>query len=52
MESYCNRNGFVIHAVRFVYDGETLNDNDSPDTLKMEDNEEIDAITEQLGGGY
>lgn len=37
--------------MRFIFEGEALNENDTPEQLKMGETEEIDAVTEQLGGG-
>lgn len=54
METYCSRNGYPKDSVRFIYDGETVKDTDSPESLQIEDNvAEIDAMIEQHGGkGY
>ena len=50
MDAYCNRNGYPITSVRFIYEGESIKDTDTPESLKMEDNDEIDAMIEQHGG--
>ena len=50
MDAYCNRNGYPITSVRFIYEGESIKDSDTPESLKMEDNDEIDAMIEQHGG--
>ena len=50
MDAYCNRNGYPITSVRFIYEGESIKDTDTPESLKMEDNDEIDARIEQHGG--
>ena len=38
-------------TVRFLYDGSRLAGWQTPDDLKMEDDDEIDFFTELLGGG-
>ena len=52
MDAYCNRNGYPITSVRFIYEGESIKDSDTPESLKMEDNDEIDAMIEQHGGCF
>lgn len=50
METYCNRNGFPKDSVRFVFEGNTIKDNDTPESLKMNEGDEVDALIEQHGG--
>lgn len=50
MDAYCSRNGYPLSSVRFVYEGETIKETDTPELLDMEDNDEIDALVEQRGG--
>ena len=52
MDTYCNRNGYPSSSVRFLYEGETIKETDTPETLRMNDNDEIDAMIEQHGGGF
>ncbi len=35
---------------RFIFDGERIRDSDTPDTLNMEEGDEIDYMVEQTGG--
>ena len=35
---------------RFIFDGERLKDEDTPEKLEMENGDEIDAMVEQTGG--
>ena len=50
METYCSRHGFQPESVRFIYEGEVIKETDTPEILKMENNDEIDAVVEQHGG--
>lgn len=50
MEAYCNRQGLQTANVRFLYDGERLKDDATPEALSMEDNDVIDAVAQQTGG--
>ena len=50
MDAYCQRQGFSNNQCRFIFDGERIKDDDSPDTLEMENGDEIDVMVEQTGG--
>ena len=50
MDNYCTRQGYMPTSVRFIYEGETIKESDTPETLNMEDGDEIDAMIEQQGG--
>ncbi len=50
MEAYCTRQGLSANQCRFIFDGERLKDDDTPDKLEMENGDEIDAMVEQTGG--
>lgn len=50
MNAYCNRVGKELSAVRFLFDGERLQPDATPEQLDMEDEDEIDAMVEQHGG--
>ena len=52
METYCSRQGFPVSSVRFLYESESLKETDTPESLKMEENDEIDALIEQHGGAF
>ncbi|KAH0468992.1 hypothetical protein IEQ34_002224 [Dendrobium chrysotoxum] len=49
MNDYCNRHSFPINSIAFVFDGRRLRDEDTPESLKMEDGDEIDALIHQTG---
>ncbi|KAJ6525089.1 small ubiquitin-related modifier, partial [Mycena vulgaris] len=40
----------LIDDSRFLYDGARINDDDTPASLDMEDNDTIDVMVEQVGG--
>lgn len=49
-ESYAQRRGVSLDALRFMVDGEKIHENDSPKTLELEDNDQIDVMLETIGG--
>ena len=49
-ESYAQRRGVSLDALRFMVDGEKIHENDSPKTLELEDNDQIDVMLETVGG--
>ena len=52
MDAYCQRQGLASNQCRFIFDGERLKDDDTPDGLEMENGDEIDVMVEQTGGHY
>ena len=50
MGAYCNRDGIQIGVVRFRFDGNPINDEDTPSMLEMEDGDSIDVFQQQTGG--
>ena len=52
MDAYCQRQGLSGNQCRFIFDGERLKDDDTPDKLEMENGDEIDVMVEQTGGGF
>eukprot|EP00347_Sterkiella_histriomuscorum_P010877 403374578 len=50
MDAYVNRQGLSSNQCRFIFDGERLKDDDTPDKLEMENGDEIDVMVEQTGG--
>jgi len=48
--AYANKVGKDVNSIRFLYDGTRINDDDTPDSLDMEDNDTIDVMVEQVGG--
>ncbi|PKU71583.1 Small ubiquitin-related modifier 1 [Dendrobium catenatum] len=50
MDAYCNRQSENVNAIVFLYDGRRLRGEETPESLKMEDGDEIDAMLHQTGG--
>ncbi|OMJ86087.1 hypothetical protein SteCoe_12443 [Stentor coeruleus] len=50
MEAYCSRNGVNISTVRFLFDGQRIQETNTPNDLHLEENDQIDAMVEQTGG--
>jgi len=50
MGAYCNRAGIQTGVVRFRFDGNPINDEDTPSMLEMEDGDSIDVFQQQTGG--
>ncbi|KAI0701291.1 ubiquitin-like protein [Cytidiella melzeri] len=48
--AYANKVGKDVGSIRFLYDGNRINDDDTPASLDMEDNDTIDVMVEQVGG--
>ncbi|KAF9236137.1 small ubiquitin-related modifier [Melanogaster broomeanus] len=48
--AYATKVGKDVASIRFLYDGSRINDDDTPSTLEMEDNDTIDVMIEQVGG--
>ena len=52
MDAYCQRQGLGQNQCRFIFDGERIKDDDTPDGLEMENGDEIDVMVEQTGGRF
>jgi small ubiquitin-related modifier len=50
MHAYCERNKQAQNTLRFTFDGTRMNDNDTPKSMDMEDNDTIEVFTQQTGG--
>ncbi|KAI0245443.1 ubiquitin-like protein [Lactifluus subvellereus] len=48
--AYANKVGKDVGSIRFLYDGNRINDDDTPATLEMDDGDTIDVMVEQVGG--
>jgi small ubiquitin-related modifier len=48
--AYSKRKGIERTSMRFTYEGERLQDTDTPAKLEMEENDQIDVFQEQTGG--
>lgn len=52
MKAYCERQGLAIRQIRFRFDGQPINETDTPAQLEMEDEDTIDVFQQQTGGHY
>ncbi|CAG8448154.1 13583_t:CDS:2 [Acaulospora morrowiae] len=50
MDAFCTRQGKLLNSVRFLYDGERIREDQTPQELDMEDGDTIDVMVEQTGG--
>ena len=50
-ETYAQRKGVQVQSLRFMLDGERVNENQTPKMLELEDQDQIDCMLEQTGGG-
>lgn len=48
--AYAQRKGVAVGTLRFMLDGQRINDGDTPKMLELEDNDQIDVFLEQVGG--
>jgi len=48
--AYASKVGKDVGSIRFLYDGTRINDDDTPLSLEMDDNDTIDVMVEQVGG--
>ena len=52
MDAYANRTGAGLNTLRFLFDGQRMNEDQTPASLDMEDQDSIDVMIEQQGGVY
>ncbi len=50
MTAFSQRKGMDSGSIRFMFDGQRVNKEDTPQGLGMEVNDTIDAMIEQQGG--
>lgn len=50
MDAYCARMGTSSGSYRFLFDGHRINDDDTPESLDMQELDCVDAMVTQLGG--
>jgi small ubiquitin-related modifier len=48
--AYASQLGVDRKSLRFVFDGQAVNDTHTPNMLEMEDGDQLDAMAEQVGG--
>ncbi|XP_027711492.1 small ubiquitin-related modifier 2-A-like [Vombatus ursinus] len=52
MKASCERQGLSMRQIRFRFDGQPINETDTPAGLEMEDEHAIDVFQQQTGGPY
>ena len=50
MKSYADRTGVAVNTLRFLFDGRRINNEDTPKSLEMEEDDVIEVYQEQVGG--
>ncbi|KAL5460343.1 hypothetical protein EMCRGX_G033788 [Ephydatia muelleri] len=50
MQAYCDRQGYQMNTVRFLFDGNTVGPDATPLELEMEDDDTIEVFQAQTGG--
>ena len=50
MKSYADRVGVSLTALRFIFDGNRINDSDTPISLDMLEDDVVEVYQEQVGG--
>jgi len=50
MNAFCERQGKALSSVRFLFDGERVQPEDSPESLDMQDGDTLEVHQEQIGG--
>ena len=50
INAYCKKQGIDATNVRFLFDGENIKVDDTPDKLQMDENDCIDVMQQQTGG--
>ena len=50
ISAYSQRKGMAVTAFRLMFDGNRVNPTDTPKMLEMDDNDQMDAMLETVGG--
>mmetsp|Transcript_17670 Transcript_17670/g.34224 ORF Transcript_17670/g.34224 Transcript_17670/m.34224 type:complete len:114 (+) Transcript_17670:1443-1784(+) len=50
MEAFCKKKGVDKANTRFIFDGQRINGQQTPNDLDMEDDDTIEVMMEQVGG--
>ena len=50
MEAFCARHNLLRDQIRFLYDGVRVRDDETPDSLDMDDEDTVDVFLFQVGG--
>jgi small ubiquitin-related modifier len=51
MDAFAGRKGIAANSLRFMLDGTRVQGDQTPKMLELEDNDQIDVVLEQVGGG-
>lgn len=49
-ETYCQRQGVPSNSLKFLFEGQRIADNHTPEELEMEEDDVIEVYQEQMGG--
>lgn len=52
IDGFCKRTGKDRQSLRFLADGDRVNDDDTPEKLGLEDNDVIEVLNQQVGGSF
>jgi hypothetical protein len=52
MDAFCKRQGRPASSLRFLYDGQRIEAEDTPESLDMDEGDVIEAHREQVGGAF
>jgi len=50
MQAFCDRQGKSLQSCRFLFDGQRVTSQDTPETLDMSDGDTLEVHQEQIGG--
>ena len=51
MSAFCQKKHYQMAQVRFLFEGERIREDQTPQSVDMEEGDIIDCVIEQLGGG-
>ena len=51
IDAYCSRMNVGTDSVRFLYDGDRIKGENTPEIMQMEDGDILDVVLQQTGGG-
>ncbi|KAB0389984.1 hypothetical protein E2I00_016828 [Balaenoptera physalus] len=52
LKAYCEQQGMSMRQIRFQFDGQPINETDTPAQLEMEAEDTIGVFQQQTGGVY
>ncbi|XP_059272637.1 small ubiquitin-related modifier 2-like [Mustela nigripes] len=52
MKAYCERQGLSMRQIKFQFDGQPINETDTPTQAEMENEDTIDVFQQQTGVIY